>query len=80
MNRPLKEHYEMDTDAGTTWAIFDYAADLERYADYLEQQVKNLNIPAVSNLLCGSFEPDNNTSSATKCKCGYEKWEHPKAT
>ena len=20
------------------------------------------------------------TSSATKCKCGREKWEHPKAT
>ena len=45
-----------------------------------EQQVKNLNIPAVSNLLCGFFEPDNKTSSATKCKCGREKWEHPKAT
>ncbi len=45
-----------------------------------EQQVKNLNIPAVSNLLCGYFEPDNKTSSATKCKCGREKWEHPKAT
>ena len=45
-----------------------------------EQQVKNLNIPAVSNLLCGSFEPDNETSSATRCKCGREKWEHPKAT
>ncbi len=42
--------------------------------------VKNLNIPAVSNLLCGTFEPDNKTSSATKCKCGREKWEHPKAT
>jgi hypothetical protein len=45
-----------------------------------QQQVKNLNIPAVSNLLCGFFEPDNKTSSATKCKCGREKWEHPKAT
>lgn len=45
-----------------------------------EQQVKNLNIPAVSNLLCGSFETDNKTSSATKCKCGREKWEHHKAT
>lgn len=39
-----------------------------------------LTIPAVSNLLCGSFDPDNKTSSATKCKCGREKWEHPKAT
>ena len=42
--------------------------------------VKLFNTTAVSNLLCGSFEPDNKTSSATKCKCGREKWEHPKAT
>jgi len=33
----------------------------------------------VSNILCGSFDPDNSTSSATKCKRGREKWEHPKA-
>ena len=38
---------------------------------------QQLTIPAVSNLLCGSFDPDNKTSSATKCKCGREKWEHP---
>ena len=37
---------------------------------------QQLTIPTVSNLLCGSFEPDNKTSSATKCKCGREKWEH----
>jgi len=41
---------------------------------------QKLPIHSVSNLLCGSFDPDNNTSSATKCKCGREKWEHPKAT
>ena len=39
-----------------------------------------LNLFSVSNLLCCSFEPDNRTSSATRCKCGREKWEHPKAT
>jgi hypothetical protein len=43
-------------------------------------EAKLLPIPAVSNLLCGFFEADNKTSSATKCKCGREKWEHPKAT
>lgn len=48
--------------------------------EYAQQQVKNCSIPAVGNLLCGSFDPDNKTSSATKCKCGREKWEHPKAT
>ena len=37
-----------------------------------------LTIPVVSNMLCGSFDADNSTSSATKCKCGREKWEHPK--
>jgi hypothetical protein len=31
----------------------------------------------VSYMLCGSFEPENETTSATKCKCGREKWEHP---
>ena len=41
---------------------------------------EQLATPDVSKLLCGSFKPDNKTSSATKCKCGYEKWEHPKAT
>ena len=39
-----------------------------------------LPIHGVSNLLCGSFDADLTTSSATKCKCGREKWEHPKAT
>jgi hypothetical protein len=37
-----------------------------------------LTIPVVSDMLCGSFDADNSTSSATKCKCGREKWEHPK--
>jgi hypothetical protein len=37
-----------------------------------------LRIHDVSGELCGSFDPDNKTSSATKCKCGREKWEHPK--
>jgi len=33
-----------------------------------------------SGITFGSFELDNKTSSATRCKCGREKWEHPKAT
>jgi hypothetical protein len=51
----------------------------DRFIEALKE-AKILPIPAVSNLLCGFFEPDNKTSSATKCKCGREKWEHPKAT
>lgn len=56
------------------------ARDLERICVLALQQVKRRAMPDVSNLLCGSFEPDTTTSSATKCKCGREKWEHPKAT
>ena len=51
----------------------------DRFIEALKE-AKLLPIPDVSNLLCGSFEPDNKTSSATKCKCGREKWEHPKTT
>ena len=47
---------------------------MQKYADLQLLQ------PDVSGMLCGSFDPDNKTSSATKCKCGREKWEHPKAT
>lgn len=51
----------------------------DRFIEALKE-AKILPIPAVINLLCGFFEPDNKTSSTTKCKCGREKWEHPKAT
>ena len=27
-------------------------------------------------LVCDIFQMDSSTSSATKCKCGREKWEH----
>ena len=55
----------------------DYLKAKRIVQDY---ESKQLNIPAASNLLCGSFDPDTTTSSATKCKCGREKWEHPKTT
>ena len=48
----------------------------DRFIEALKE-AKLLPVPVVSNLLCDSFEPDNKTSSATKCKCGREKWEHP---
>ena len=41
--------------------------------------VQKLPIKNVSNLLCGSFDADLSTSSPTKCKCGREKWQHPKS-
>ena len=42
LSRPLKEHYEMETDRETTYRIFDYANDLENYIDYLEKKLANL--------------------------------------
>ena len=64
--------------------IFDSGANELRVFNmvkaFIEKRYQALHIAPVSNLLCGSFDPDNSTSSATKCKCGREKWEHPKAT
>lgn len=55
---------------------------LKKEIKQMKAQIEALNqalrIHDVSGMLCGSFEPDNKTSSATKCKCGREKWEHPK--
>lgn len=74
----------------------DAEIDLTRYTNkertqireamrmYAERKLKLFAIPDVSKqseLLCGFFEPVNDSSSATICKhCGREKWMHPKAT
>ena len=64
--------------------IFDSGANELRVFNmvkaFIEKRYQALHISPVSNLPCGSFDPDNSTSSATKCKCGREKWEHPKST
>ena len=39
MRKPLKEHYEVETDAGIMHRMFDYANDLEKYIDHLEKQL-----------------------------------------
>jgi hypothetical protein len=36
MNKPLREHFEMETDAGTTLRTFDYIKALEDYVERLE--------------------------------------------
>ena len=54
-----------------------------RYITILEEQnqaLRQYGVMQRSEQLCGFFEADNKTSSATICKCGREKWEHPKAT
>lgn len=52
----------------------------QEWTSFIETLNQALSIHDVSGMLCGYFDPDNRTSSATKCKCGREKWEHPKAT
>lgn len=47
--------------------------------DYESEQLNKPVIMQRRENLCGFFEADNKTSSANKCKCGREKWEHPKA-
>jgi hypothetical protein len=46
MNRPLKEHFEVDTDVATMLRTFDYIEALEKYCDHLEQ-VKNCDLADV---------------------------------
>ena|GEM_PF-4319514 len=64
----LEEKFKFDS-SGTAKAVFELIAGY-----------RALTIQRVSVMLCGSFDADLSTSSATKCKCGREKWEHPKAT
>ena len=59
-------------------AIKPLVKEIAKLKLQIEELNKALRIHHVSGMLCGSFEPDNKTSSATKCKCGREKWEHPK--
>ena len=56
---------------------FERTYTAEQMMDFARYYAQRCN---VNNMLCGSFDPDTTTSSATKCKCGREKWEHPKAT
>ena len=48
--------------------------------EYHQTKLKLLGIGDVvgqsEQLVCDIFQMDSTTSSATKCKCGREKWEH----
>ena len=59
-------------------AIKPLKKEIAKLKVQIEELNKALRIHDVSGMLCDSFDPDNKTSSATKCKCGREKWEHPK--
>lgn len=67
---------KFENDGSYTEGEVIQAMTEDRFIEALKE-AKLLPVPVVNNLLCGSFEPDNKTSSATKCKCGREKWEHP---
>ena len=67
---------KVDYEERSNYGIIDA---IEETFDEAQKQGQTLPIDSVSNLLCGSFDADNSTS-ATKCKCGRDKWEHPKAT
>ena len=60
--------------------VCKYSNELAEAKEMEKEQIVNSYRDGRSVLLCGFFEADNKTSSATKCKCGREKWEHPKAT
>ena len=59
-------------------AIKPLKKEIAKLKVQIEELNKALRIHDVSGMLCDSFDTDNKTSSATKCKCGREKWEHPK--
>jgi hypothetical protein len=63
----VDEHLKLRTAIDSLLIAYDQAVE------------KALNAPnGVSGKLCGYFYADNSTSSATKCICGREEWEHPK--
>jgi hypothetical protein len=53
---------------------FDTYNEAEIFIKKMNEALTQVN---VSYMLCGSFDPENETTSDTKCKCGREKWEHP---
>lgn len=44
MEKPLREHFEVETDAGDSLRTFDYIDQLEQYILTLEQQIKKSKI------------------------------------
>lgn len=53
LKRPLKEHFETETDIGASLATFNYIQELEQYADKLEKEwdeVKETNEQIFENI------------------------------
>lgn len=60
--------------------IYDHKSYEDGFYEGMNQALRQYAVMQRSEELCGFFEVDTKTSSATKCKCGGEEWEHPKAT
>lgn len=70
--RIIKQAYNFGRDNGS-------GRSDKNLNDFIEKpEIKKLTSANDSIILCGYFDADLSTSSATKCKCGREKWEHPK--
>lgn len=65
--------------------IYDHKSYEDGFYEGMNQALRQYGVMQRSEQLCGFFEADNEadnktSSLATRCKCGREKWEHPKAT
>lgn len=53
--KPLKEHFEMDTDAGTTLRTFDYIDALERYIESLPPSPGSVDVEEKKDIIDGKI-------------------------
>lgn len=74
INRFINEENVKFNQERDDWVI----EAMEEYAKlYHESKVKELNIPAVSGLVCDSFKVRNNYKENQTCeRCGKFPWEH----
>ena len=71
--QPKGDGFEIIVQHDQTGSAYGINLSKEAY-----EQLRLHFVVATEGKLCGSFEPDNRTSSATICKhCGREKFMHP---
>ena len=71
--QPKNDGFEIIVQHDQTGSAYGINLSKEAY-----EQLRLHFVVATEGNLCGSFEPDNRTSSATICKhCGREKFMHP---
>jgi len=60
--------------------IYDHKSYEDGFYEGMNQAIRQYGVIQGSEHLCVSFIADNKTSSATKCICGMEKYQHHKTT